>query len=301
VGLATVPLSAGLSLHEWTLWRLFVRFPLMENVIPSRFLLITYLAAAAMFGIIVDHTVVAVRRRWASSPAPRRCAPDVAARTVGASAALVVSLVALVPIAWYFAGAVPFTTQPVSLPTWFREEGTKVTGRPVVLALPAPFTLFQGAMTWQAVDRMSFDLVGGGGPGSLLERAGPEAAGQSAISTVSTGAPHDLITPAQIHAVRRALEGWGVTMVVIPDPYQLPLYDRLPNVRSTAMLISAATGQAPIRRAGAWVWTEIDRAGPSHLVTASRSAACGAGPEQGTVPSIERSIACILSSPAADS
>ena len=48
--LITVPLSFGLTLHGWTLWRLFVRLPLMENVIPSRFLVITYLAVAVMVG-----------------------------------------------------------------------------------------------------------------------------------------------------------------------------------------------------------------------------------------------------------
>lgn len=63
VGVISVPMSMGLQFHSWTLWRLFVRFPLMENVIPSRFILITYLAAAVMLGVIVDHGYQAVRRR----------------------------------------------------------------------------------------------------------------------------------------------------------------------------------------------------------------------------------------------
>ena len=299
VGMATVPLSSGLSLHGWSLWRLFVKFPLMENVIPSRFLIITYLAAAVMLGVIVDHTAVSVGQWWESSPAPRRHVPDLPARRLGSLAGLVVSLVALVPVAWYFADGVPFTTQSVAVPTWFRQEAPKGAGRPVVLVLPAPFALYQGAMTWQAVDRMSFDLVGGGGPNSLLERAGAEAPGQSVIATVSVGPEHAAISPAGVLTTRRALDGWGVTTVVIPDPLPLPLYDRLPDVRSAVLLITAATGKAPIRQGGAWVWTGVDRAGSAHPVSATRSAGCGAGPEQGSVLSIRRSIACVLAAPAA--
>jgi hypothetical protein len=67
VGVVYTLLSLGLSLHGWTLWRLFVRAPLMENVIPSRFVLFTYLCAAAMLGIIVDQ----VRKANAGRP-PRR-------------------------------------------------------------------------------------------------------------------------------------------------------------------------------------------------------------------------------------
>ncbi len=67
LGLLSVPLSFGLHTHGWTLWRLLVRFPLMDDVIPSRFLLITYLAAAVMLGLIVDHTYAAVNRRSAAA------------------------------------------------------------------------------------------------------------------------------------------------------------------------------------------------------------------------------------------
>jgi hypothetical protein len=294
VALATVPLSAGLSVHGWSPWRLFVRLPLMENVIPVRFLDITYLAAAAMLGVIVDHTVSGVGSWWDASPAPRRLGPGVRGRTVGAAAGLAVSVVALVPIAAYFAGGLPFTAQPVSIPAWFRHPVPAATARPVVLVLPAPFALYQGAMTWQAVDRMSFDLVGGGGPGSLLERAGSEAAGQSVISTLTIGPPHPSITPPDVTAVRRALDGWGVTTVVIPDPAPLPLYDRLPDVRSTVLLITAATGRAPTRSHGAWVWTDVRGAGPPLRVASDVTARCGVGPEQGSVASIERSAACLL-------
>ena len=66
VGALSVPLSMGLSVHHtWTLWSIFVGLPLMDNVIPSRFLLVTYLCVAVMLGLILDHVRVGVDR-WAA-------------------------------------------------------------------------------------------------------------------------------------------------------------------------------------------------------------------------------------------
>ncbi|MEI7859529.1 MAG: hypothetical protein WCI26_06820, partial [Acidimicrobiales bacterium] len=62
LGVLAAFLSLGLSFHGWTPWRLFVRAPLMENVIPSRFVLVVYLCAGVMLGIICDHTYRAVAR-----------------------------------------------------------------------------------------------------------------------------------------------------------------------------------------------------------------------------------------------
>ena len=44
-------------------WRLFVRLPLMENIEPYRFVLITYLTASIMLGLIVDHSYRSVNRQ----------------------------------------------------------------------------------------------------------------------------------------------------------------------------------------------------------------------------------------------
>ena len=68
VGVVCACFSFGLAFHHWTLWRLLVRFPLMDNVIPSRFVLFTYLAAAAMLGIVVDHVARAAAGRRPRPP-----------------------------------------------------------------------------------------------------------------------------------------------------------------------------------------------------------------------------------------
>jgi dolichyl-phosphate beta-glucosyltransferase len=284
----SVPLSSGLQFHGWSLWRLFVRLPEMDNIIPSRFLIVTYLAVAVMLGIIVDHVHGGVDR-W-------EAARD--RRWMGAVVAVAVAAVALVPIVSYYSDGVPLTTQPVVLPTWFETVAPHLVGKQVILALPAPFSLFQSPMTWQAVDGMSYAMVGGGGPDSLIGRAGKEMAGQTAIGNLSISAVVQPITPEEITAVRQALDGWGVTTVVVPDPTPLPGYERLHLVRTAAMVMTAATGRQPIRQADAWVWTGLDPADPPVLSSAARFDVCGARlPPGGTVASIDRSTACVLGGP----
>lgn len=295
VGVLSVPLSMGLQSHRWTLWRLFVRLPQMENIIPSRFLLITYLCAAVMLGLIVDHVFVGVGR-W-SATGPRRQAGALRGPVAGALAGVVVAAIALVPIVWYYADGVPLTTVPVVLPAWFRTVAPHLRGHQVVLAFPVPYVFFQSAMTWQAVDGMSYAMVGGGGPDALPERAGKEKNGQVAIGNLSISAGAQSVTPAEVAVVRQALDGWGVTMVVVPDPTGLPRYEQLHLVRTTVMVMTAATGRLPTRQAGAWVWTGVDRSGPPVLTSPERFATCGTGPPDGTVDSIDRSAACVLAAP----
>ncbi len=165
----------------------------------------------------------------------------------------------------------------------------------VVLAFPVPFLLIQSAMTWQAVDGMRFAMVGGGGPDALPERAGAEAVGQTYIGDLSISDGPQMITPEEITAVRQALDGWGVTTVVVPDLSRLPSYDRLHLVRTTAVVMTAATGEQPIRQAGAWVWTDVDHAPAPVLASSAALTACSAGAPDGAVTSIERSTGCALS------
>jgi hypothetical protein len=302
VGAVSVPLSMGLHQNYWTVWRLFVRLPMMDNVIPSRFLVVTYLAAAVMLAVILDH-VYAGTSRWQKARTARtrevgRPGVRSKSRFVGALAGGLVAAVALVPIAVYYTAYLPLTVRPVVLPTWFRTVAPHLNSGQVILAFPVPFAFYQSAMTWQAVDKMQYAMVGGGGPNAMTERAGKERAGQVYIGniSVSNGGPEP-ITSREITAVRNALDGWGVTTVVVPDEPGLPVYERVHLVRSIAVLMTAATGQRPIRQAGAWVWTGVQHAGPAVLPPATTLNQCSAGPVGGTPASIERSTDCVLSSP----
>jgi hypothetical protein len=281
-------LSLGLSFHGWTLWRLVVRAPQMDNVIPSRFGLVVYLCAAVMLGLILDHAYRTVADR------PRPSLPRVVAAWITGVA---VACVALVPIGSYFADGLPLTTQRVQLPEWFRTVAPALPAHQVLVVFP--FAFRQSNMTWQAVDRMSFAMIGGGGPDSVLSRAGKEVDGQRYLSDVSVaGGPQDIV-PGEVAAVRSGLDGWGVTGVVLPNPADLPSYEQLYLVRTIVVLMTAATGQLPEYRADAWVWSGVDAAPPAVNPGSAQLNACTMGSSNGTVDSIAASAACILAPPAA--
>ena len=283
VGVICSFLSLGLSFHGWTLWRLFVRGPLMENVIPSRFVLFTYLCAAAMLAIIIDHV-----RRFGSGRARNNRERTI----VGWCGGLVVAAIALVPIVVYLADGLPLTAVPVQLPAWFATVAPDLPPNQVLLVFP--FAFRQSNMTWQAVDRMRYAMVGGGGPNSLLSRAGKQMAGDRYLAYLSFAGGSQEIVPGEVAAVRSALDGWGVTGIVLPDPKGMAKYDRTAAVRSIVVLTTAATGQIPSYRAHAWVWSDIDRAGPAVHPTGAQLSSCTAGSADGSVASIQASAACIL-------
>ena len=271
--LISVWLSLGYENHYWVPWHLLVKLPLIQNIIPGRFVSVTYLAIAVMLAVIIDRTHTTFSQRFAAG---LRLGP-IRERAAAAVGGVIVAGIALVPIAVYLAGTVPMVTQPVILPTWFRTVAPHLTGHPVLLVYPAPFTIVQSSMTWQAVDGMRYAMVGGGGPGGVLTRAGKERDGQLAIAINSLSADRRVETPADIRAVRRALLGWGVTMVVIPDQADLPAYEQVRSVPSSVALMTAAVGAAPVHQAEAWVWTGVGHATPSGVPTAQAYQACLVG------------------------
>ena len=90
------------------------------------------------------------------------------------------------------------------------------------------------------------------------------------------------MTHPDVASVRSALDGWGVTTVVLPDPAGLAPYARVHPVRSIAVLMTAVTGRAPTYQAGAWVWSDVDHAGPPLVRTAGQLAACITGDPHGS-------------------
>ncbi len=279
--------SLGLSFHGWTLWRLVVRAPLMENVIPSRFVLAVYLCAAVMLGIICDRTYRAV----AAGPG-RTTSGGMGSAVAGAVTSMLVAAIALVPIISYFSGEMPLKTTPVESPQWFRTVAPHLPEDQVLLVFP--FAFRQSNMTWQALNHMRYAMVGGGGPNSILARAGKERAGQSYLANISLAGGRQEIVPEEVTAVRGALDGWGVTGVVIPDPRHLPEYEQVFAVRSIVVLITAATGHAPEYVAGSWVWSSPHRTGTVAPFSTAQLDRCSQGPANDTVASIQASAACIL-------
>jgi hypothetical protein len=294
--LISVVLSFGVSRSYLLPWQLLVRLPLMQNVITGRFVLITYLAVAVMVGLIVDHTYLAVneRRALAQDGSAGRLAQGLGPRLTGALAGVGVALIALLPPAVYLAQGAPLTTQPVVLPTWFRTVAPRLDGRQVLLIFPAPFSGFKAPLAWQAVNGMRYSIVGTGGPGSILNRAGKERDGQLVLDYVSDSAYFRTIGPGEIAAIRQALDGWGVTMVVIPDQPLLPPYERYTDVTRAAAVITAATGLRPVHHANAWVWTGVDHARQVAALPGGGLSACTEGLAARGVSAVDAATECVL-------
>jgi hypothetical protein len=297
VGIISVWLSQGLQVHRWSLWRLLVRVPLLENIEPYRFVVLTFIAASIMLGLIVDHAYQSARRRLATDrdrseqPGDRR---HLAPRWSAAAIGLTVGVIALVGPAAYLAQSIPMTTQAVVVPNWFRTVAPHLRGHQVILTFPDSNALLS-ELTWQAVDGMHYDIVGTGGPSGTAIRAGKELGGLKVIAGISNSYPvAPKLTAFDIRQVKQALAEWGVTMVVIPDQRNLPAYERVRSVVSTAALITAATGKAPVHRADAWVWSAVTHADQSVLPSTPQFARCTEGSMSSTVAAVYAATRCVL-------
>jgi hypothetical protein len=114
------------------------------------------------------------------------------------------------------------------------------------------------AMAWQSVNLLPYWMAGGAGPGGVPTRAGKERPGLVVLSAASfsiVGPPAP--TAANVDAVRSALEGWGVTLVVVPDPTRLPRYDQGTDPGLALGLFTAAIGRGPEFEDDAWVWKNV--------------------------------------------
>ena len=240
----------------------------------------TFLCAAVMVGVIVDHARGTVTR-WFVSVGRRELIRRSNARwqqCAAAVVALAIALVAVVPIATSYAGNIPLTMQPIVLPLWFSQVAPDLPGGQVVLTYPAAFSDVQSSITWQAVDRMHFAMPGGGGPQAVPSRAGAERAGLTVLADAAFSiGPLQPPGAAAIAAVRRALSGWGVTLVVVPDQPELPQYDQGSHTAYTVGLFTEALGRLPRYQARAWVWSGVPGPGQAlaHITPAAFQACVG--------------------------
>jgi hypothetical protein len=277
VGTLCASLTVQVFRHPLAPWRLFGHLPVLEDVVPSRFVAVVDLCAIVAVVVVADHVGSWAARAWTarrSDGPPGAAAPQVveaaeppgstagrpprSARVVRGTAALAVAAVAFIPVAAQVVPDSPLTAVPVAVPRWFAHPQPGAGPGDVVLSIPAPFTLEQAAMTWQAVDGFRYSLVGGGGPGSVPARSGRAGPGVSILQRLASpgGAPVALDARA-VTELDTALTVWQATTVVIVDQPDLPRYDQPVGAAAAAALLTAAIGRAPHRADGAWVWTDV--------------------------------------------
>jgi len=260
-------LSLGPGHGYWVPWEAVARVPWVGDIVEVRFTLVLTLCLAVMAAVGIDRV-----RAWASTLRPAVTWPRA---TVVAAGVAVVALLPGLAAVW---PEVPMTVRPVVLPRWYQEVGATLPPGQVLLSYPAPFGGVQSPMAWQAVNRMSYAMAGGGGPEGLPGRAGDARAGFEVLfgATFALGAPPQP-TAANLAAVRRALDDWRVTMVVVPDQPDLPLYDQGRSTAYAVGLFTAALGEAPTYDHSAWVWSAVRSAGPSVAVPTGRFTTCTTG------------------------
>jgi hypothetical protein len=300
IALVSVLLSLGLENSFWVPWRVLVRIPLVQNIIPVRFVAVTYFCAAVMLAVIVDHVYRSSngwcegrRSRWVGKSHRRPLSWP------GTVVGVAVSLIALVPIGAYLGQTIPMTTQRVVLPDWFKSVAPHLAARQVLLVFPVPLTVntplaIQSSMTWQAVNGMRYAIVGGGGPAARSSPAGAQAEGQRIVASLSVPVPMESITSHEIQVLRQALGQWGVTMVVIPDQSGLPAYDQVTPVSQLAAVLTAATGERPTLQASAWVWSGVNRAPPLIMTSGQQLAPCVSGQHAQSRTAVNAAATCAL-------
>ena len=247
---AWASLSSDRALNHFPVpFDVLAHLPVIENVLPIRFVAGVTFATCALVALAADQVrsdVLNVRSTVADRE-PREL--------LGALGGALVLVVAFGQLCAAVAAAVPLTTQPASSPRWFASHGRHLTGNEVVLTYPAPFSGIQAPLAWQAMDRLTYAMAGGDGPRSALRRAGMARAGEAVLADLTwTTTPQRDLTAAGTRALGEAIRAWGVTLIVIPDPRELHSYETGNNTTAAAALVSGTLGMAPIWQDGAWVW-----------------------------------------------
>ncbi len=304
LGLVTAALSLRVGGTNWGPWSLVYHLPLFNNVVQERFSAVIDLCAVVMLAVILDRVRTTVMN-WSAERQPITQRPNthlrrapVGARSVTAGlAALVVAAVAIVPIGNALASNLPLRMQAVVVPRWFTEVAPHLPPGQVVLTYPFATADSQSAIPWQAIDKMHYLMAGGGGPAGTVAHAGAQTAGFSVLAAASLPlVPAPTESQSNLAAVRRAVQAWGVTMVVVPGDAGLPTYQRARGTSFAVGFFTAVLGSAPVYQAGAWVWPEVKQAPPPVPISAGAFSTCttSTGVAIGLAPAGGQVAQCVL-------
>jgi hypothetical protein len=297
LGLVAAVISLRVGGGSWGPWALVDHLPLFRDAVQSRFSAVVDLCAAVILAITVDRVRGGLSRSdgTGAPPSPDRAvsvgwlAGWRSAGRLSVLVALAVTAVAIAPVAVALAPNLPLTVQPVIVPRWFVDVAPHLPPGQVVLAYPFATADSQSSIPWQAIDRMSFAMPGGGGPTGTLARAGADRVGFSVLRAASVPllAPPS-VSAADLESVRRALRDWGVTTVVVPDDSGLATYQTGRGTAFAVAFFAAVLGSAPSRQSDAWVWSRPGDAPPPLAVSTADFGNCQAfdGPPSALGPEV---------------
>lgn len=246
--------TAAGSSFRFSPWHLFIRLPLVHNLLPNRWPVVTAFAAAMAMGFAVDDL-------------RHRIAKQNSALALGVAALALV--VAFAPVGLVNLRIGPLAVTDAPLPTWFDHHHGGV-----LLATPSPMGLNSIALTWEAEAGLPNALVGGLGPQQVLPLPPVQASARRLLQSISYAEPENFgVSPAQVLALRVAANAWGVTDVLAGSPHgtNRNLWGGSPT--PPVGLFTEAFGPPTSIGPGWWAW---------HLTSASR----------GTIVSLQESTAC---------
>lgn len=212
-------------------WGVTRGLPVVDSVLPVRWMLVVDLLLALLVGIALDR--LPQRRRW----------------RLPAQALLALTVLSLLP------APLPHL-RPARVPAYFTADGERLHGTVVVLPVAVPRD--PRAMVWAAAAGTPFGMPGGYflGPGPhgrptfgsfprpLLERV------LIAVGNEGYTVP---VTPALRQDARNTLRYWGAHAVLVgPCPHEEAL----------RRFVTDLLGRPPVRTGGVWLWPDVDPALP---------------------------------------
>ena len=252
VGLSSWSFSLGTA-RAWMPWRLFEHAPLVGQIAPGRFCVVTALAVALLLALSADRWwLVSVRHYERRNE--RGASHTVTSLRITGALLSAVTLTTLIPMGAAYSFPFVVNGKP-PMPPWFHRVALRLVPGTVVLTYPYPGGLEQQAMAWQAVDGMRFRIVGGWGivpgrDGRHSEAVSPFRGTISVLDTLSAASrtPLPSATSSTVRQTRFSLHHWGVQVVVVP----MGTLGRDPAY--AAGFFTAVLGRLPRVQAHAWVW-----------------------------------------------
>ncbi len=239
---------------------LLARVPLVEQLVPARISLLTWLCVAAVAALGLDelHRATGPPRTPAAGDGHRTGrSPGTVSWSVVAVVA-VLAVVSLVP-RW------PVRTVAADLPTYFTSGGVdRIATGSVALTYPYATPLHSQPMVWQAVTGMRFSLIGGyalipdaAGVPTLFPSVLPPRAVQDFLIDQAGGVPFYDSGPvaddaALVAEVRQFVLRYRVDVVLVASATR--------NADEVDGLFRRALGYPPVIGGGVDAWYDVQRA-----------------------------------------
>ncbi|HEY8080793.1 MAG TPA: hypothetical protein VIE15_01805 [Acidimicrobiales bacterium] len=224
--------------YSFAAWHYLRHLVVLENVMNERFAALLFLPAGLGLALVLDDV-----RRWRKGVA-------------GAAIAVVIGAACVTPFVLNATRGLPYSASRVWEPLWYTRNADALSPREVILGFPF-FNTSADLLAVQALHSMHYSIVGGTGPEWIDARQGAQEPGYRVIEAISSTAVRPVLgtqsTPAERVALRDALAGWGVTLIVLP-------VNRGPNTSVVArppaeLKAWLSTVLGPPRLAdAAWVW-----------------------------------------------